>query len=142
MRLPAALTCAFLLHIAGIATAAEPVTGGGDYAHHLAELINHYREQKGLRPLQLTDQLSALAAEHSAYMAKRNQLSHDGFQRRFDRANSTGCVENVGWNYEKPEDQLQGWKTSSGHNQNLLDAKAVRMGIAVAQNYVTFFACR
>ena len=52
------------------------------------------------------------------------------------------CVENVGWNYATPSDQLDAWRASPGHNRNLLDVRVTHAGIAVAGEYVTLIACR
>ncbi len=111
------------------------------YAQHLAVLINEYRAYKGLPPLDLVQDLSALASEHSLKMAQSGRLSHDGFHERFDRTNARICVENVGLNFPHPEAQLDGWRASPGHHRNLLEPKVARMGIARSRTFVTFFAC-
>jgi uncharacterized protein YkwD len=111
------------------------------YAQRLADLINQYRQQRGLAPLAVTDDLASIATEHTAQMAAQRHLSHDGFRNRFDRTNARICVENVGWNFPVAEAQLDGWRASPGHHRNLLEPKVARMGIAVSQSYVTFFAC-
>lgn len=126
------------------AAAAADDTGASvdGFAHHLANLINGYRAGQGLGPLTFTDDLQALAGEHSASMSQRQQLSHDGFRTRFRRASSKLCVENVAWNYPTAESVLQGWRLSPAHHRNLLEPRVSHMGIAVATHYVTFFACR
>jgi uncharacterized protein YkwD len=111
------------------------------YAQRLASLINDYRQQHGLGPLRVVDELATIATEHSTRMADQRRLSHDGFRGRFDRTNARICVENVGWNFPFPEAQLEGWRASPGHHRNLLEPKVARMGLAVAGPYVTFFAC-
>ncbi|MDH4051746.1 MAG: CAP domain-containing protein [Rubrivivax sp.] len=124
---------------------AAPANAGPDidgFVRHLAQLINDYRARQGLAPLVPADDLQLLAGEHSADMAARRTLSHDGFDDRFRRSASRICVENVGWNYPTAETLLQGWRQSPAHHQNLLDPKVARMGIAMATHYVTFFACR
>jgi uncharacterized protein YkwD len=123
------------------ATSVQP--GAADtYVRNLAALVNDYRRQNGLEPLDYADDLTALAGEHSANMAEQRQLSHDGFRARFQRASSKICVENVGRNFPTPEALLDGWRLSPAHHRNLLEAKVSRMGIAATARYVTFFACR
>ena len=112
------------------------------FLHQLGELINGYRQRHGLAPLDLADDLAQLASEHSASMAARRQLSHEGFRSRLQSARSRVCVENVGWNFPTPEGLLEGWRQSPGHHRNLLDPGVSRMGLAVTTRYVTFFACR
>ena len=116
----------------------DPAAG---YARRLESLINEYRQQSGLAPLAVTDDLAAIALEHTVQMANERRLSHDGFRDRFNRTNARICVENVGWNLPFPEAQLDGWRASPGHHRNLLEPKVTHMGVAVSRAYVTFFAC-
>jgi uncharacterized protein YkwD len=111
------------------------------YSASLLQFINAYRSQHGLPSLELARHLTRLAREHSRYMAERGDISHDQFENRFARAGSTGCVENVGWNYRDAHAQFQGWKESPGHNAAMLDPGVRRGGIAIYDSYVTFFAC-
>lgn len=124
------------------AAAAQPAASVSAFTRHVAELINDYRRQHGLGPLDIADELVALADEHSISMSQRRQLSHEGFRDRFQRSRSRVCVENVGWNHRTPEALFEGWKMSPLHHRNLLDPGVSRMGIASAARYVTFFACR
>lgn len=137
-----ALALAALLGAGAPSHASSLAPAPGDFAGHLAELINDYRLRHGLGPLAITDDLENLASEHSVSMAERRQLSHDGFLTRFHRASSKVCVENVGWNFRTPEGLFEGWRESPEHHRNLLEPKVERMGIAVDERYVTFFACR
>jgi uncharacterized protein YkwD len=139
-RLSATLALAAAMQSAAAATAA-PAYGEG-FVRHLAQLINEYRERQGLAPLDVAVELIDLAGEHSQDMAQRQQLSHEGFRVRLQRAGSRLCVENVGWNHRTPEALLDGWRRSPAHHRNLLEPQVSRMGIAVATRYVTFFACR
>jgi len=127
------------MSIASAAAGSGAIATG--YAQRLASLINDYRQQHGLSPLRVADDLASIATEHSIRMADQRRLSHDGFRGRFDRTNARVCVENVGWNFPFPEAQLQGWRASPGHHRNLLEPKVARMGLAVAGPYVTYFAC-
>ena len=116
-------------------------TRASAYAQHLARLINEYRSNKGLSPLELVSDLTGLASEHALQMAEERRLSHDGFRDRFDRTRARICVENVGVNFPHAEAQLDGWRASAGHHRNLLEPKVARMGVAISQSFVTFFAC-
>jgi uncharacterized protein YkwD len=112
------------------------------FMQRLALRINDYRQQQGLEPLELSDELVRLAAEHSQEMAERRQLSHEGFRERRRRTQSRICVENVAHNFPTPETLLDGWRRSPSHDRNLVEPKVVRMGLAGTARYVTFFACR
>lgn len=108
----------------------------------VADLINRYRQDQGLAPLAHADDLWALASEHSKEMAQMSQLSHAGFQGRFQRSRSKVCVENVAFGFATAERLVQGWRDSPTHLRNLLEPKVERMGVAATGRYVTFFACR
>ena len=112
------------------------------FAERLGELVNKYREQRGVRPLRVDDALSALAREHSIVMATTGRLSHDAFPSRVRRSGYRMCIENIGWNYSTSDAQFDGWRRSPGHDRNLLDTRVAWMGIGVASNYVTFIACQ
>ena len=112
------------------------------FSEQLFELINHYRTEAGLPPLQWANELRALATAHSLKMARRDAINHDGFAQRFTVATSQLCVENVGARFRDPESQLGGWRASPVHRRNLLDPDIRRVGIANARGYVTYFACR
>jgi uncharacterized protein YkwD len=85
--------------------------------------------------------VAGLAREHSAAMASAGRLSHDDFPARVRRSGFATCVENVGWNYPSADDQFSGWRSSAAHDQNMLDPRVERIGIAVVDGYVTMIAC-
>jgi uncharacterized protein YkwD len=142
VALHAALIAAALVATPARAETAPSTPWTTTFIDQLAELINRYRADNGLGPLQLADELAALAGEHSASMATQRQLSHEGFRDRYRMASSKICVENVGWNHRTPESLLDGWRQSPTHHRNLLEPKVLRMGLAATTRYVTFFACR
>jgi uncharacterized protein YkwD len=120
----------------------EPKPPADGFTHRLALRINEYREQHGLTPLALVEDLTALAAEHSQAMAAQRQLSHEGFRVRMQRTQSPLCVENVAHDFPSPETLLDGWLHSPAHQRNLLEPKVSTMGLAATARYVTFLACR
>jgi uncharacterized protein YkwD len=120
------------------ATLAEPPA----YAAELASLVNQYRAGENIAALKIDARLGELAREHSAAMKRANRMSHDGFQARFRRTGYAMCVENVGWNYPTPAEQMKAWRASPGHDRNLRDARVTHAGVGVAGAYVTFLACR
>ena len=114
----------------------------GLYARTLLELINRYRNDYGLPSLRFDDRLNHLAMTHSFAMSRQKRMSHANFDERFERSGSRMCVENVGWNYPTPLKLFDGWKHSSGHNENMLKEGVYFVGIAEVGKYVTFFACQ
>jgi uncharacterized protein YkwD len=111
------------------------------YETELLHRINHYRTENGLNVLSFDRILNRLARSHSLYMNEKDILCHDNFEDRFRKGGRSSCVENVGWNYRTPVDQLLSWENSKGHNANLLNRKIRYAGIAKVGAYVTFFAC-
>ena len=124
-----------------LATASGARADGAGYSQRLAALVNQYRTERGHPSLTLDGTLSKLALEHSIAMAKAKRMNHDGFETRARQSGFATCVENVGWNYRSPDEQLAGWQASPGHERNLLDAHAERIGIGESAGYVTLLAC-
>jgi uncharacterized protein YkwD len=137
----AAIVLAFAAAPASAADSAAAHAPVDRFERELAQLINDYRQRQGLPPLALADDLAELAALHSADMASRQRLSHDGFRDRFRQARSKICVENVGSNFRTPEGLFEGWRRSPDHHRNLLEPKVSRMAIVASSHYVTYFAC-
>lgn len=109
-------------------------------------LINDYRKQNGLRPLQLDPQLTEAAKAHSRDLAKSDRISHYGSDGSspWDRVKRTGyapkvAAENIGTGQASLEEVVKGWQESDGHNKNLLLPDAEDMGIALVQDPKTEF---
>jgi len=109
-------------------------------------LINQYRRQKGLRPLQLNSKLTVAAKSHSRDLARWDRISHYGSDGSdpWDRVAKTGfsaklAAENVGTGQTTLEEVMKGWKKSPGHNKNLLLKDATHMGIALVRDPKTEF---
>ncbi len=102
------------------------------------QLINAYRAQKGLKPLQLSAELEQAALAHSKDLAKSDRISHYGSDGSdtWDRVKRTGyearlTAENVGTGQRSLGEVFRGWQNSPDHNANLLLADADEMGIAM-----------
>ena len=110
------------------------------------DLINQYRRDKGLKPLQVNADLTAAAKAHSRDLAQWDRISHYGSDgsNPWDRVKRTGyharlAAENVGTGQVDFQEVLRGWKESPGHNKNLLLPDATHMGIALVQDPKTEF---
>ena len=123
-------------------TLSQETETASPYGQALLESINRYRQQHELSALHFDARLIHLAKDHSLAMAHDKTLSHHDFDLRFSQAASRLCVENVGWNYPVPLALFEGWRHSSGHEQNMRKDGITRAGIAEADGYVTFFACQ
>ena len=109
-------------------------------------LINAYRKQNGLRPLELNPQLTTAAKDHATDLAKWDRISHYGSDgsNPWDRVKRSGynpkvAAENVGTGQATMEEVFKGWRESDGHNKNLLLPDATHMGIALVRDPKTEF---
>jgi uncharacterized protein YkwD len=131
------------LLVIGAVVSAQGASSDNDHSFGPDALsaINRYRQEKNLSPLKVDYALINLATRHSAAMAEKKALSHSGFDARYAESGRRLCLENVGWNYPTPEEQVAAWRLSKGHDRNMLHPTISRAGIARIDGYVTFFAC-
>ena len=109
--------------------------------------MNDYRGQYGLGPLRWNAQLAQAANVHAQDLAYHGILQHEGTDgsshgeriKRQDYSFSI-ALENVAAGQQSWEAALQGWKDSPGHNENLLNADATEIGVALDFNANTRFA--
>lgn len=105
----------------------------------LLDLINDYRANNGLASLVFSDTLNSSAAWKSEHMATNDYFGHDdaGINRDFaDRLRDCGytantwLAENIAAGHANAADTFEQWRTSSGHNANMLNQDMVAIGIA------------
>ena len=109
-------------------------------------LINAYRKQHGLKPVDVNPQLTTAAKDHARDLAKWDRISHYGSDgsNPWDRVKRSGynprvAAENVGTGQATVEEVFKGWRESDGHNKNLLLPDATQMGIALVRDQKTEF---
>jgi len=101
------------------------------------DLISIYRRANGLSTVALDPLLLAEAQKQADAMAAANSMSHDvrgSLQKRLDGSGlgHSTAVENISAGYHTLADAISGWRNSRPHNENLLNGKMRRMGIASA----------
>jgi uncharacterized protein YkwD len=111
-------------------------------------LINAQRARYGVRPLRLSQQLSAAARRHAADMERRHYFSHtsrdgssfvDRIRRTgyFRRISSWYVGENLAWgagpNRSSPRGIVAAWMGSPPHKQNMLNSRFREVGIGVVE---------
>lgn len=133
----AALILGFILLLPAARASASDATD-------LLALVNRHRAANGLGPLCLNAQLNDAAFAHSQDMLRNNYFSHTGLNgsRPGDRIQATGYrgtffSENIAQGYRTPAEVFEGWRTSPGHNANMLSASVTEMGIGRAGDYWT-----
>lgn len=96
------------------------------------------RKRAGLPAYQVDPTLMKLARDHSATMARLDQLGHDLEGKSFDKRikesgyRFTGAGENVAQGQRTAEQALESWMKSPGHKANILNERFTRIGIGFA----------
>jgi hypothetical protein len=107
-------------------------------------LVNQHRAANGLGPVCLDSLLNEAAQGHSQDMLTNNYFDHTGLNgsQPWDRIQATGYdgtyfSENIAFGYTSAAEVFEGWRTSPGHNANMLSTAATEMGIARVGDYWT-----
>ncbi|GEN53350.1 CAP domain-containing protein [Halobacillus faecis] len=107
-----------------------------EFEQEVVALVNKEREERGLKPLQTHNRLSALANVKSQDMADKRYFSHtsptygspfdmmDEFDFRYQAAG-----ENIAAGQRTPEEVVEGWMNSDGHRANILHEDFTHIGV-------------
>ncbi|MEA2594468.1 MAG: hypothetical protein QOF01_937 [Thermomicrobiales bacterium] len=134
----------------GYTTAAEYSPDAQECA--FLTIINDYRAQNGKAPLTLLRTLGAAAKHHSVDMATRNYFSHTappttagGASTTFDqniidhgynwRTIPAGVGENIAAGNSTAQGTFEQWRTSPGHNDNMLGVRSDFKAIGIGRAY-------
>jgi uncharacterized protein YkwD len=116
------------------AAAAAPASAAVLQADIVAQ-TNVQRAAHGCRPLVVNAQLTTAAAGQSAFMARSGAFSHMGaagssFVTRIQATGYTRALsENIAFGFRSGADVVNAWMTSPEHRANLLNCKAVTVGV-------------
>jgi Cysteine-rich secretory protein family len=117
------------------------------HAEDMAEMISQYRRAHGLSTVKTDPQLTAIAERQAKAMAASGIMDHSvagSFSSRMSGARTGMAAENIAAGSSTWAETLRMWKTSPGHNANLLQSKADIVGVAVVRNeqtrYKTYWA--
>lgn len=103
----------------------------------LLDMLNAYRAQNGLGPLQFDGPLQRAAAWKAADMANNRYTAHDDSFRTWDErfrdcgynAEAEYMAENLAAGFPTGAQTLNQWENSPVHNENLLDGHMNFIGI-------------
>ena len=117
-------------------TPGKPSTDGP--VEDVLKYTNQFRKSKGIKALEMRDDLNAIARKHSEDMASgRCAFGHDGYDLRVSKIKKTikpcdGYVgENVAYGASNGKEAVDIWKNSSAHRKNMLgDYKYIGIGTA------------
>jgi len=107
------------------------------HAEDMAEMISRYRRAHGLSTVKTDPQLTAIAERQAKAMAASGIMDHSvagSFASRVSGAHTGMAAENIAAGTKTWAETFRMWQNSSGHNANLLQAKADSVGVAVARN--------
>jgi uncharacterized protein YkwD len=131
-----------LVIIAGILSFSRPE----NLVNDVLTYTNKFRKSKRLPPLEIREDLNAIAQKHTDNMAKgRVGFGHSGFDKREDQARkkfpgATHFAENVAYGSPTGEDVVDGWKKSAGHRRNMLGPyKYIGIGVARDKRGVLYY---
>lgn len=126
-------------------TSFSPVAGE-DLVDEVLTNTNELRKTKGLPALILNEELNAIAAAHSADMAKgRVRFGHAGFNKRYNLAKQkvshfSAFAENVLYGASSGREAVDMWKKSPHHRDNILgDYMYTGIGIATDKQGRIFY---
>jgi uncharacterized protein YkwD len=97
--------------------------------------ISVYRKSYGLSAVTADPKLTELARQQANAMAERRSMDHNvyaSFHSRIKPYGSPLAAENIAMGTKTFEETLATWKSSSGHNANLLKPNVTRIGLASA----------
>jgi len=103
-----------------------------------ASEISAYRKSHGLSAVSEDAALDALAAKQARAMAAAGVMDHSvyaSFAQRISGYGTSAASENIAYGTKSFSETLAIWKSSSGHNANLLMGGARRIGIASASGH-------
>lgn len=125
-----------LLLVAATASAVEPLNEINPA--NVLRLMNDYRTEQGLAPLQDDDLLDQAAGDRMRHMEEESFWSHESpdgmspfrwLERRAYHYRAAG--ENLAYGFETARMLVQSWMESRGHRANILSPDYEDCGIAI-----------
>ena len=106
--------------------------------------ISAYRKSYGLPAVTVDPKLTELARQQATAMAERGSMDHNvyaSFRSRMASYGAASAAENLAMGTRTFGDTFAIWKSSSGHNANLLKPNVTRIGLASASRHgATYWA--
>ena len=114
------------------------------------ELLNQHRAANGRAPVSACTSMNRAAQRHSEDMRDQNYFDHAGLNGSspgsracdacFEGCQSTGFGENIAAGNSDAEATFDQWRSSSGHNANMLSDRYVVVGLGRATGGGTYGA--
>ena len=100
------------------------------------KLVNKYRKSKGLNELSIDSSLMVYAKEYSEFLTSSNKTKHSDIE--FTSIKAENLYKESGFGMfllnkkelnKIPSNAVSSWKTSDGHNKNMLSPNVTKIGI-------------
>ncbi|QTN00959.1 hypothetical protein ERJ70_17700 [Sediminibacillus dalangtanensis] len=111
------------------------------FEQEVVELTNQERAKQGLDPLEIDTELSKVAREKSADMARNGYFDHNSptYGSPFDMMKQFGISyntagENIAKGQRTPEEVVNAWMNSEGHRENILNGNFTHIGVGYVEN--------
>ncbi|WP_371068943.1 CAP domain-containing protein [Sediminibacillus sp. JSM 1682029] len=112
-----------------------------EFEQEVVELTNQERAKQGLDPLEIDTELSKVAREKSADMARNGYFDHNSptYGSPFDMMKQFGISyntagENIAKGQRTPEEVVNAWMNSEGHRKNILNGNFTHIGVGYVEN--------
>ena len=109
----------------------------------MVSMINDFRRQNGVAPVQLDNSLNYVACQHSNWMKANNNLDHTGVDgtdpfQRCARARTSCNAENIAFHSNKDINwMMEFFRNSPSHRANMLNPEYTKAGIGLSDIYAT-----
>lgn len=117
-------------------TSTEESSELSEFEQEVVRLTNVERENQGLAPLQIDEEVSKVARIKSEDMRDQNYFSHQSptYGSPFDMLSSydvsyRSAGENIAAGQQTPEQVVQGWMNSQGHRENIMNSGYTHIGV-------------
>ena len=109
----------------------------------MVSMINDFRRQNGVSPVQLDNSLNYVSCQHSNWMRANNNLDHTGVDgtdpfQRCARARTNCNAENIAFHSNKDINwMMEFFRNSPSHRANMLNSEYTKVGIGLSDIYAT-----
>ena len=109
----------------------------------MTSMINDFRRQNGVAPVQLDNSLNYVSCQHSNWMRANNNLDHTGVDgtdpfQRCARARTNCNAENIAFHSNKDINwMMEFFRNSPSHRANMLNSEYTKVGIGLSDIYAT-----
>lgn len=104
----------------------------------ILDLINVYRETKGLNTLTKLDIVSYVAETHTEYMVETGLVNHDNFPERNQKlvvsASAKSVGENVAYGFNSAKGVVDAWLKSDAHRAIIENENYTHFGVSTERN--------